>query len=377
MKKNIILTIFVLFLVEFFSFLASYYQLLIFNNEPYFYNETKVYNINKYWTEKDLWGSWHKKNIIVQHKKSCFDVEYKTNEIGARDESFLNLQNKKNLILLGDSFAEGFGVSKENMFEKIIEAKTDFNILNFASSRDFGILQYYLIYEKLAKNYNHDGIIISLLVNNDFKDNDLSYFEKYNLDKFNGKKRFRPYFKKNKNKFEIIYPENSQKFDEEKYNFVKKYFWFSNVLRTIKYIYISKKIKSENKILNNDIKNSSTEHITDYFYTPIYQQEAGIFFLKKIILNNIDKKIYLFSIPLYEDYLAIKENDIRKEIYWWKKLKALDKKYNNFYFFDLHDYANNNYKEYFFPNKCDGHWNNSGHEWAGKILSELILKSSN
>ena len=45
-------------------------------------------------------------------------------------------------------------------------------------------------------------------------------------------------------------------------------FWFSNVLRTIKYIHISKKINLEKKNLVKEIKDQPTKHITDYYYTP-------------------------------------------------------------------------------------------------------------
>jgi len=367
----IIIIIFVT--IELSSYLASRYNLLIFNNPPDIYLKKKDSKIEMYWHEKNIWGAWHKKNFTTRHKKSCFDVEYRTNEIGARDDPFLNLQNQKNIILLGDSFAEGLGIEKNNMFERIVENKIDLNVLNFASSKDFGILQYYIIYKYLAKEYPHDKILISLLINNDFKDNDLDYFKKYNLDKINNRTRLRPYYKKDKSDFTIIYPSNAQKIHENTNVFLKNHFWTSNVLRTIKYLYVSKNIRDEKKLffINDNI--SLPKHITDYYYTPIHQQEAGIFFLEKIITENLDKKIYLFSIPLYEDYLSIKKNDIRNEIYWYKKLKKFEYEYNNFNFLDLYDYADDNYNKFFSPNVCDGHWNEKGHKWAGDIISKFIL----
>ena len=35
---------------------------------------------------------------------------------------------------------------------------------------------------------------------------------------------------------------------------------------------------------------------------------------------------------------------------------------------------NNLKKEFFFPNKCDEHWNSKGHKWAGEIISNYINK---
>ena len=99
-----------------------------------------------------------------------------------------------------------------------------------------------------------------------------------------------------------------------------------------------------------------------------------IFFLKKFIKENSNKNILLFSIPLYEDYEIIKKNDYRKNIYWWKKMKNFDLKNKNFYFLDLHDYATKEYDDYFFSDKCDGHWNNKGHKWAGEIIAKYLLE---
>ena len=42
------------------------------------------------------------------------------NEVGARDDSFANLPSTS-LILLGDSFAEGYGVMKDKTSERLIE----------------------------------------------------------------------------------------------------------------------------------------------------------------------------------------------------------------------------------------------------------------
>jgi len=85
-------------------------------------------------------GAWHERNFKVRHTKKCFDVEYKTNEIWVRDDSFLVSNNNNNIILLGDSFAEGYGVEKDNMFEKKIEKLTKRKTLNFSSSKDFGFI---------------------------------------------------------------------------------------------------------------------------------------------------------------------------------------------------------------------------------------------
>ena len=376
-KKKFFLIILItfLFLFEIFSFALSKFNLLIFNDTPIVYLKDQKNIIDNYWTEKEIWGAWHEKNFQTSHKKKCFDVIYKTNEVGARDTSFKDLKKENNIILLGDSFAEGYGVNKNQMFEKKIEEVLNRDLLNFSSSKDFGLIQYFIIYEKLASNYSHDTIIVSFLPNNDFKDNDYIYYKKNKFDFVNNQKRFRPYYKKINKQFEIIYPNNEkQLIKRDFFKFFKKYFWSSNTLRTIKFIYISKKINEIKKKTTKTIKveDKNSFHITDYYFTPLYQQEAIIFFIKNFIEKFSDKKIILFTIPLYEDYEIIKKDDYRKKIYWWKTLKEFEKEYDNFNFFDLIDYANDEYKEFFFPNKCDGHWNGKGHKWAGEVISNYI-----
>ena len=201
----------IIVIIELLSFIASSFNLLIFNDPPNIYLKKPKQSLNNYWNEKEIWGAWHEKNFQVRHVKECFDVEYKTNEVGARDDPFIKLDEENNIILLGDSFAEGYGIEKENMFEAKIEKLTDKTVLNFSSSKDFGLIQYILIYENLAKKYDHNSIIISFLPNNDFKDNDYFYYKENKLDFLNKKQRHRPYFVKSENEYKILFPKKDKK----------------------------------------------------------------------------------------------------------------------------------------------------------------------
>ena len=60
-------------------------------------------------------------------------------------------------------------------------------MLNFGVSRNFGPVQYSVIYERLAKDFEHKTVIIYLLPDNDFGENDYSNWR--------GSKRHRPYYK--------------------------------------------------------------------------------------------------------------------------------------------------------------------------------------
>ena len=82
--------------------------------------------------------------------------------------------------------------------------------------------------------------------------------------------------------------------------------------------------------------------------------------------------ILFFLIPLFKDYEIIKNHDYRNEIFWWKKLKVL-KKYKNFIFL-IWLIMLQRITGIFFSNKCDGHWNSEGHQWAGEIISKYLLE---
>ena len=124
-KKFIIIIFIFIFLLEFFSFVGTKLKLFIVNHEPnYFYNQG-----NNWRTENNLWGSWHKKNFKDKHVTNCYQVEYYSNNLGARDE--INYDHKlpsNSIILLGDSLAEGLGVNFVDTFSEQLEIKLERNI---------------------------------------------------------------------------------------------------------------------------------------------------------------------------------------------------------------------------------------------------------
>ena len=153
------LIVFLIIFFEIVSFLSFKFNLLEISHVPKVYlSESKIPN-DEWWTEENSWGAWHKKNSITSQKRSCFDVIYESNEIGARDKSF-KTNSEKDVILIGDSFAEGYGVNYDDTSQKYIENIININVLNFGVSKNFGIVQYYLIYKNLASQFKHDKLII-------------------------------------------------------------------------------------------------------------------------------------------------------------------------------------------------------------------------
>ena len=167
-KKLSIGLILLLFFIEIFSFIFSKLELIPFNNTPLAYSGFVPDGNGNFWrTEDKDWGSWHKSNYLDRHRGACYDVIYETNSLGARDDEFDN--NPNNIILLGDSFVEGYAVSKEDSSASLIEKKFEFKVNNLGAAAHVGPLQYWLIYKNFREIVPHNKLIVYLLPENDFR----------------------------------------------------------------------------------------------------------------------------------------------------------------------------------------------------------------
>ncbi len=355
--------------LELFSFILSKSRLLLINAKPAIYSkDSKNFSKGIAWrTENSAWGAWHKNNFSDTHQSECINAEYQSNEIGARDESFQNLSKKKTYILLGDSFAEGYGVNKNKTSEFLLEEKLDINILNFGSAGGMGPLQYSILYADLAKKYNHDEVIIYFLPANDFTDNDYSLWKSQGWTYVNSHvdhERYRPYYEKNESGYRVFYPDNSIKRDDFQdnsmsslRNFLSTYFWSSNVLRTAELIYLQFKGGAVKKIVQ-------PKDYSGYFDATEDQQKAAIFYLKQLI-ESTSKKVTLVVIPEKNDILRINSGGDFKKQFWYSELKKMTQ-INQLNLVDLSQYVPIDFQNIYFS--CDGHWSEYGNKWAADVL---------
>ena len=143
----------------------------------------------EFWSDiNPQFGVWHFPHAEYRHKKACFDVTYRTNSVGARDRERTIESARPRVIVLGDSFVEGYGVKDGARLTDRLEASTGIEHLNFGTSGDFGPTQYLLLYQSLAKHYRHDAVLVEFLPANDFDDDDPGFGKKAFKD------RYRPYF---------------------------------------------------------------------------------------------------------------------------------------------------------------------------------------
>ena len=344
---------------EFFSFLGTKLQLFLVNDTPKFYKigfKTKYTNKQLLYTSKP-WGDWKLPNRSIKHQTKCFDYTLSTNEIGARDTSFEKL-NKEAVFLLGDSFAEGWGVKDSETSQFYLEKILKKDVLNFGAAGDFGPLQYLMIYEHFKQKYKHQEILVYFLPSNDFTDNDAVYWEKY------GKNigRHRPYFSNKGNALAPFYfKKSNKKINEENEKIITVsqikgwivyYTYSSNVLRSISYL----------------IKGYSG--IGGYYNSYEYQNRNVISSFNKLVEIANLKPVTFVVIPTIGDIIEKnKSKDIYKTQLWFKGLKKLELK-KNVTLIDLMDLLPNDYMSLF--HTCDGHWSADGNEWAAKKIANII-----
>jgi hypothetical protein len=371
-KKIFIFSIIFCLLTELTSYFLSRYGLFLVNETPKLYKKNKNLLNNYEWRdEKHPWGAWHLKSSTADHIQSCWNVQYSSNSLGARGREIEN-NLQKDIILLGDSFAEGWGLSENELFKTLIEKKYNNNVLNLGVSGDVGPVSYYLIYKQFKDNFKHDNLILLFFPFNDFTDNDLNYFKKNNNFYFHSNiPRYRPYYKKiSENNYKIIYPQKAipretwDGFDIETDNLLFKLeiflydnFWFGNAYKTIKFLF------------NMNLYEAIFRPRSGYFDSTIDQQKAAVHFLEKIVKMANNKNIFIISIPRPEDLKRLHNSyeDI-EDLHWYKSLKKLDKK-NNISFIDLAKFIKNDYKNYY--HKCDGHFNKYGNYQMFKIFEKF------
>ena len=199
-----------------------------------FTQRTHYLDVNK------RYGPWHIPNTSFRHKSECFDVNYKFNSIGARDDEFIkNQYGEKTIFLLGDSYAEGYGLEKTRTFDGILTNKLKTDILNFGVSGHFGTTQASILYDDFQDRYEHGYVLHIISVATDFEDDDYEF----GVKNINTKNRYRPYLIQKNDDYEIIY---TGKFND--YNNISELNLKSFLANFTYTFYVLKKLK---KIISN------------------------------------------------------------------------------------------------------------------------------
>jgi hypothetical protein len=126
-------------------------------------------NAWSFWVDVDpAFGVWHLPHARYRHAKACFDVPYKANAFGMRDPARSERHTGPRVAVLGDSFAEGWGVADGQRLSDLLERGSGTQHLNFGTSGDFDPVQYWQLYRSLGQRFDHDAVLVMVLPNNDF-----------------------------------------------------------------------------------------------------------------------------------------------------------------------------------------------------------------
>lgn len=113
MLKKIILGIIIL---ELLNVGAEYIK----NGAAVFLPYTKFNAPALYYDMDSLYGVTRQKNAFELVSYPWGGIPYKTNSMGFRDDEY----NTNGILVVGNSFVEGFGVKKEERFTELLEKKT-------------------------------------------------------------------------------------------------------------------------------------------------------------------------------------------------------------------------------------------------------------
>lgn len=128
-------------------------------------------NITFWGAHRDSLGVWHHPDSEALHRTDCFEVAYRANSIGARDRERAPNDGEGRVVVLGDSFVEGWGLPVEDRFTDLLEASTGHQHLNLGMAH-FGPYQALLAYRKFGPQFDHDAVMLVLYPENDLVDLD-------------------------------------------------------------------------------------------------------------------------------------------------------------------------------------------------------------
>jgi lysophospholipase L1-like esterase len=329
--------------------------------------EAPSYSIKQvvpFWRDLDpAFGVWHPEEKSYRHVKSCFDVTYRSNAHGARDVERSLQSDKPRAVVLGDSFTEGYGLADDDRMTNMLEASTGREHLNFGTSGTFGPTQYWLLYQNLAKKFDHDMVVVMLLPDNDFADDDIE------LGKHNHSDRYRPYWVDDGDSFKLTYYQTE--IDEKvSRNLVMKYVRgflreFSYGYRALDYLF---KLALHRRGSEGEsaavIEKAKKRGYAGYYDFTDRQWKVMAHNLRSLAEAAKGKQMVWVTIPRHGDFLRWQTGEAPKLSL---RLQALASELNVGYLDMLPDMAAGKAWDELFLT-CDDHWNAAGSRRAADLI---------
>ncbi len=312
-------------------------------------------NYNSFWADINPdFGVWHRPNGHFYHQGGCFNVQYATNSVGARDVERSLHSAQPRTIVLGDSFVEGLGVADQDRLTNILEKQTGREYLNFGTGGDFGPLQYALLYKTLAAKFDHNLVLVGVLPDNDFRDMSLEWGKTHHAG------RYRPYYADD---FSVVY---TGKFNAN----AGEGFWDRVEAYLRAYL--------------------ASYHVGQFLYSSLYWRMAppysgyndydGEDFARlehaladiKATAEAHHAQMAVFLIPTYTDFLRYRkahDDRVGPAVEFWGHANDVPVKD---LLPEMDARAGDNPRTFFLH--CDGHWSPAGGEAAAEVLKPWLAK---
>jgi hypothetical protein len=305
-------------------------------------------------------GVWHEPNDSMAHRTQCFDVTYTSNSFGMRDDETAKLGDHNRVVVLGDSFVEGWGVDYGKRFTDILEQKEDVEHLNFGTAGGFGSTQSYVLYKSFASDFSHDAVIFAILPDNDFGD------DTPRPDDLAPGGRWRPFLVGSYPDYVLSYPAQSfhpnMRTDRRIEVFMEE-FWVT--YRVVKYYAeYFREVTKQNAANSDDRKARRHAGYYDYSEEQFLRLKYAIEQIKTIAGS---RPMLIVTIPRHSDFERAIETGTAPPIR--TALTALSAGLGVTYVDLMIDMGESpGFERYF--HDCDGHWSNKGHAKAAEIIGE-------
>jgi hypothetical protein len=360
-KAKFVVFIICLAFLEGFVRIAVSFDLLPYQNYPTTTRPTYLGELDP------LVGQWRFSNRSFKHFESCFDVTYRSNSIGAQDiERDQESSAERRVVVLGDSFTDGFGVMADDRFSGVLERQSGIEHLNFGMGGSMPLPEW-LIYKHKAMAYEHSDVFLFLLPFNDFFD--------YSAPEPLLSDRYRAYLRPADDGYETFYPvAYEDRYLEERKrstvirNIIDNNFYLANVLR-----WATRETKGSMR--GHQMTRIEIESETTYDSFNEVQMDMLLWVFDQLADTAGDRNVYIFTIPFFKDFDFARNKGYDFELI--QRLEAFSEEHDNFRVVDLlpgflrHAEANDlDYMDYVLP--CDLHWNELGHEVAADVVRQEL-----
>lgn len=306
-------------------------------------------------------GVWRDPGAVYRHVKSCFDVEYRANSSGMRDHEVAEASDQPRVVLLGDSFAEGYGVAYGARFSELLETEGGMEHLNFGTAGSFGSTQSMMLYETLASRFDHDAVIFAILPSNDFSD------DRPSPEKLAAGARWRPYLLGDYPDYRVAYPEGEFEPSEPRAKHLEAIpREFSMTLRTG--IFLEAFIK-ENWAVRQRARGATGSRYVDYDEAEFQRLRYAI---ERIKRRAGERPLLFFTIPRPWDFAAREQAGGPAPLN--RALDALASEIGAHYLDLLEPMRAADWEGFFLP--CDGHWSAEGHAFAAAEIARFAAERS-